>query len=63
MSFIEYQSEELDLKWLMNKLGRLAIASVLIEGGSSLGSYCLEAGIVDKVMFFIAPKIIGLALL
>ena len=59
ISFIEYQSEKLDLKWLMRKLGRLAITSMLIEGGSSLASYCLEEGIVDKVMFFIAPKIIG----
>lgn len=59
ISFIEYQSRELDLKWLMDKLGRLAITSILIEGGSSLSSYCLEAGIVDKVMVFIAPKIIG----
>lgn len=59
ISFIEYQSEELDLKWLMQKLGKLAITSLLVEGGSSLGSYCLEAGIVDKVMFIIAPKIIG----
>ncbi len=59
ITFIEYQSERLDLNWLMQKLGRLNITSVLVEGGSSLSSYCLEAGIVDKVMFFIAPKIIG----
>ena len=30
-----------------------------MEGGSSLNSYCLESGIVDKVLFFVAPKIIG----
>ena len=43
----------------MKKLGEMGIASVLIEGGSSLNSHALEYGIVDKVMFFIAPKIIG----
>jgi len=59
ISFIKYQSEKLDLLWLMHELGKLSITSLLIEGGSSLSSYCLEAGIVDKVMFFIAPKIIG----
>jgi len=59
ITFIEYQSEKLDLKWLMQKLGKLSVTSVLVEGGSSLSAYCLEAGIVDKVMFFIAPKIIG----
>jgi diaminohydroxyphosphoribosylaminopyrimidine deaminase/5-amino-6-(5-phosphoribosylamino)uracil reductase len=43
----------------MQELEKSGITSILIEGGSSLSSYCLEAGIVDKVMFFIAPKIIG----
>jgi diaminohydroxyphosphoribosylaminopyrimidine deaminase / 5-amino-6-(5-phosphoribosylamino)uracil reductase len=56
---IEYATEKVDLPWLMKELGRMGIISVLVEGGSSLNSYCLESGIVDKVMFFIAPKIIG----
>jgi diaminohydroxyphosphoribosylaminopyrimidine deaminase/5-amino-6-(5-phosphoribosylamino)uracil reductase len=59
VSFIEYQSEKPDLKLLMQELGKSGFTSVLIEGGSSLSSYCLEAEIVDKVMFFIAPKIMG----
>jgi diaminohydroxyphosphoribosylaminopyrimidine deaminase/5-amino-6-(5-phosphoribosylamino)uracil reductase len=59
ISFIEYQGKDLDLQWLMKELSRRQITSILVEGGSSLSSYCLEAGIVDKVMFFIAPKIIG----
>lgn len=56
---IEYEGEKVDLPWLMKGLGSTGIISLLIEGGSSLNSYCLENGIVDKVMFFIAPKIIG----
>jgi diaminohydroxyphosphoribosylaminopyrimidine deaminase/5-amino-6-(5-phosphoribosylamino)uracil reductase len=56
---IEYEGERLDLKWLMKKLGDIGIISVLVEAGSSFNSSCLENGIVDKVMFFIAPKIIG----
>ncbi len=56
---IEHSNSRVDLQWLMKKLGAEGIASVLIEGGSSLASSCLEAGIVDKVMFYIAPKIIG----
>lgn len=59
IGFIEYGTKKIDLKSLMRRLGESGIISVLIEGGSSLNSYCLEAGIVDKVMFFIAPKIIG----
>ncbi len=50
---------KLELPWLMKKLGRMGITSVLIEGGSSLSAHALMGGVVDKVMYFIAPKIIG----
>jgi diaminohydroxyphosphoribosylaminopyrimidine deaminase/5-amino-6-(5-phosphoribosylamino)uracil reductase len=58
VKFIEFK-EKLDLHWLMEQLGNLHITSVLIEGGSSLNAHALEDGIVDKVLLFIAPKIIG----
>jgi diaminohydroxyphosphoribosylaminopyrimidine deaminase/5-amino-6-(5-phosphoribosylamino)uracil reductase len=54
-----YYQKRLDLNWLMKKLGEMEIASLLIEGGSSLNAHALENGIVDKIMFFIAPMIIG----
>jgi len=59
VKIIDYEGERVDLNWLMKKLGEMGITSVLIEGGSSLNSHALEYGIVDKTMFFIAPKIIG----
>ncbi|MBI4689347.1 MAG: bifunctional diaminohydroxyphosphoribosylaminopyrimidine deaminase/5-amino-6-(5-phosphoribosylamino)uracil reductase RibD [Nitrospirae bacterium] len=52
-------NRRLDLKWLMEKLGSMEVTSVLIEGGSSLNAHAFEDSIVDKVMFFISPKIIG----
>ncbi|MCL4475881.1 MAG: dihydrofolate reductase family protein [Nitrospirae bacterium] len=51
--------ETLHLSWLMERLGEMGITSLLIEGGSSLNAHALEDGIVDKLMFFIAPNIIG----
>jgi len=51
--------DKLDLKRLLQKLGQRNMTSVLIEGGSSLNAHALEDGIVDKAIFFIAPKIIG----
>jgi len=51
--------ESLNLYWLMERLGEMGITSLLIEGGSSLNAHALQDGIVDKVMFFIAPKILG----
>ncbi len=59
IKIIEYEGNRVDLKWLMKRLGELGISSVMIEGGSSLNAYALQDGIVDKVVFFIAPKIIG----
>lgn len=51
--------DKLELLWLMERLGEMGIASLLIEAGSSLNAHALEDKIVDKVMVFIAPKIIG----
>ncbi|HOE65900.1 MAG TPA: bifunctional diaminohydroxyphosphoribosylaminopyrimidine deaminase/5-amino-6-(5-phosphoribosylamino)uracil reductase RibD [Candidatus Hydrogenedentes bacterium] len=48
-----------DLRHLMRELAAREITSVLIEGGGTTHASAFEEGIVDKVMFFIAPKIIG----
>ncbi len=48
-----------DLDRLMNELYKLEIDSVLLEGGGGLNAAALNSGIVDKVMFYIAPKFIG----
>jgi diaminohydroxyphosphoribosylaminopyrimidine deaminase/5-amino-6-(5-phosphoribosylamino)uracil reductase len=49
----------LDLKFLMRELGKRGITSILIEGGGKVNASALEMGLVDKVLFFIAPKIVG----
>lgn len=54
-----HYKRELDLDWLMRRLAGMEIMSVLVEGGSTLNAHALNGGIVDRVMFFIAPKIIG----
>ncbi len=46
-------------KHLMEILGKREITSVLIEGGSEINASALAAEVVDKVMCFIAPKLIG----
>jgi diaminohydroxyphosphoribosylaminopyrimidine deaminase/5-amino-6-(5-phosphoribosylamino)uracil reductase len=50
---------QVDLKRLMKELGKMEITAVMIEGGSSVAAAALSEKIVDKVLFFIAPKIIG----
>ena len=49
----------LDLNALMVELGRREITSVLIEGGGATHASAFAAGVVDKVLFFVAPKIVG----
>lgn len=48
-----------DMFLLMQELGKRNVTSLLIEGGGTTHASAFEAGIVDKVMFFIAPKIVG----
>ena len=44
---------------VLEELGRRSLQSVLIEGGASVAGRFLDAGLVNKVSFFVAPLIIG----
>jgi len=48
-----------DLGELMDILAQEGISSLILEGGAELNAAALQAGIVDKVVFFMAPIIIG----
>jgi len=47
------------VKDLMVQLGKLGYLSVLIEGGGEVAACALEERVVDKILYFYAPKIIG----
>lgn len=55
----ELKNGLIDMNALMDWLGEMGICSLLIEGGSRVLASALNAGIVDKVAFFYAPKILG----
>ena len=48
-----------DLGGLMKALGERGITSILVEGGGTLTGSLFDQGLVDKVIAFIAPTIIG----
>lgn len=48
-----------DLCSALRELGSRSLQSVLVEGGSTIAGEFLDAGLVNKVTFFLAPKIIG----
>ncbi len=52
-------SAMLDLEFLLDKLGSMGIMSLLIEGGATLIHSALMGKLVNKVFFFMAPKILG----
>jgi diaminohydroxyphosphoribosylaminopyrimidine deaminase / 5-amino-6-(5-phosphoribosylamino)uracil reductase len=51
--------DTIELNRLMLEFGHRGWCRVLIEGGANLGGSALSAGIVDRVAFFVAPKILG----
>jgi len=51
--------ERVDLKILMRSLAEREITSVLVEGGGTVHFSMLKENLVDKVLAFVAPKIIG----
>ena len=48
-------------EWLrfLEDLGQRGVTALLLEGGGELAAAALRAGIVNKVAFFIAPKLLG----
>jgi diaminohydroxyphosphoribosylaminopyrimidine deaminase/5-amino-6-(5-phosphoribosylamino)uracil reductase len=48
-----------DLHAVLRDLGKHQILNVLLEAGAELNGAALEAGIVDKMILFYAPKIMG----
>jgi len=44
---------------LLKRLGQMGFLSIMIEGGGATAARALKEGVVDQVVFFYAPKIIG----
>jgi diaminohydroxyphosphoribosylaminopyrimidine deaminase/5-amino-6-(5-phosphoribosylamino)uracil reductase len=53
------ENARVDLSKLLKKLGEMEITNILIEGGSKVAASFLTKSLVDKIVFFYAPKIIG----
>jgi len=48
-----------DLGTVLKELGRREILSVLVEGGGTVHGAFMDAGLVDKLLIFVAPLIVG----
>lgn len=56
---VKLKNSRVDLKSLAAELAKLEITSVMIEGGAKLSAQAIREGIVDKILFFISPSVIG----
>ncbi|MGB6090672.1 MAG: bifunctional diaminohydroxyphosphoribosylaminopyrimidine deaminase/5-amino-6-(5-phosphoribosylamino)uracil reductase RibD [Candidatus Binataceae bacterium] len=48
-----------DLASMVREFGRRGWNKILFEGGAHLAGAALDAGIIDRAAFFVAPKIVG----
>ena len=53
------KSGKVDLKSSLLKLGKLGLMSLLLEGGSQINGSFLDQGLIDKILLFLSPKLIG----
>ena len=53
------KNSRIDMEWLLKELAELEISRLLVEGGGDTIAGFLEQGLADRILFFIAPKIIG----
>jgi len=50
---------QIDLRWLLKKLGAQNITSLLVEGGGEVNASFLLGRLAQRLAFFYAPKILG----
>lgn len=51
--------ERVDLNDVVRMLGEKSVSSLFIEGGGMVNAAFLENGLIDKVVLYFAPKLIG----
>ncbi len=56
---VKEKAGQINLKDMMKKLAQMEITNILVEGGGTLIGSLFDEGLVDRVLFFISPKIIG----
>lgn len=52
-------NEKIHLLQLLKKAGKSQITSILVEGGSKVFTSFLKEKLVDKIYYFLSPKILG----
>ena len=56
---IPSQKGRVDLRTFLSKLGEMEMMSLLVEGGSQVNGSFLDEDLIDKILLFLSPKLIG----
>ncbi len=58
---LQFKSEagKVPLNPLLKRLGEMEMMSILVEGGSEVNGSFLDQGLIDKILIFFSPKLIG----
>jgi len=56
---VKEKAGQINLRDALKKLARLQISNIMVEGGGTLIGSLFDERLVDKILFFISPKIIG----
>lgn len=56
---VDGAADDLNLEQVLQTAAHRKLSSVLVEGGGGINASLLKYGLVDKICWFIAPKIIG----
>lgn len=56
---VDSKEGRINLKTCLSKLGEIGMASLLVEGGSQINGSFLDEGLIDKLLLFLSPKLIG----
>ena len=56
---LDSREGRVDLKSCLSKLGEMGITSLMVEGGSQVNGSFLDEGLIDKLILFLSPRVIG----
>jgi len=56
---VKEKAGQINLRDALKRLARLQISNIIVEGGGTLIGSLFDERLVDKILFFISPKIIG----
>jgi diaminohydroxyphosphoribosylaminopyrimidine deaminase/5-amino-6-(5-phosphoribosylamino)uracil reductase len=56
---LDFKQGRVNLKTCLSRLGEMEMMSILVEGGSQVNGAFLDEGLIDKLLLFLSPKLIG----